>query len=110
MDRTFTTYDAFWEQYLREHADGRSRALHYIGTAVAIVLFVRFLANGSLWSLLLAVASGYIFASAGHFLIEKNRPAVFERPLWTLYSDFRMFGLFLSGRLPDHLRKAGVEP
>lgn len=110
MDRTLNTYDAFWQRYLREHADARSRSLHYVGTAFAIVLFVRFLATGSLWSLLLAAVAGFLFAWIGHLLIEKNRPATFEHPIWSLYSDFRMLFLFLTGRLDDELRRAGVAP
>jgi hypothetical protein len=108
MDERFNTYEAFWQHYLKEHADPNTRTLHYVGTAVALIFFVRFLATGSFWSLLIAVVSGYLFAWAGHFLIEKNRPATFEHPLWSLYSDFRMFFLWLSGRLGEHLRNAGV--
>lgn len=101
-------YPDFWHHYLREHAGEKTRYLHYLGSAVAIVLLVAFLATLNGWLLLAAIVSGYFFAWIAHFAIEKNRPATFTHPLWSLVSDFRMFFLWISGRLEPHLRSAGV--
>lgn len=109
MDEKITTYAEFWPHYLREHANANTRALHYAGTALAVFFFLRFLLTGSVGSLILAVICGYLFAWIAHFWIEKNRPTTFTYPVWSLYSDFRMFFLWITGRLGPCLDEAGVQ-
>ena len=99
------TYDEFWPRYLAAHADPKTRALHYFGTGWALALLAAFAATGNWWWLLAMPLAGYAFAWIGHAFVEKNRPETFSHPLWSLYSDFRMFFLFLAGRLGGELRR-----
>ena len=107
-ERTYQSFDAFFPHYLREHADPRTRAFHYVGTALVIGIWVWALVTLNLWLLLLTPVAGYFFAWVSHAFVERNRPATFTYPWWSLLSDFKMFGLAVTGRLEPHLRAAGV--
>jgi hypothetical protein len=41
---------------------------------------------------------GYGFAWTGHYFFEKNKPATFQYPLYSLISDFKLFFELLSGK------------
>lgn len=102
-----TTYRQFWPFYLREHAKPENRAVHYLGTLLSFGA----LAAGALvnpWWFLVAPFAGYGPAWFGHFVIEKNRPATFTYPFWSLISDYRMTFRFVTGQLGKDLKAAGV--
>jgi hypothetical protein len=96
---TFASFRDFYPFYLGEHSDVRCRRLHFAGSL--LVLFAIFLAmsTGALAWLWLAPVGGYGFAWIGHFVFEKNRPATFKHPLYSLMGDWVMFWDILRGRV-----------
>ncbi len=107
MGERLRSYAEFWPFYLSQHSHPANRALHIIGTAAGAVLLAAGLATLD-WRLIVASAvAGYAFAWAGHAFIERNRPATFTYPVWSLVSDLRMFGLALAGRLAAELKRQG---
>lgn len=106
MADQYRTFDEFWPYYLREHSNVTNRRLHFVGTTIVVAAsFAWFLTLQPLALLAMPVA-GYGFAWVGHFVVEKNRPATFTYPLWSLRADFRMYVLMLIGRLGPELDKA----
>ena len=108
MPRIYTTFAEFWPFYLREHSKVRTRALHYVGTSLVVLIAMAAVLTGR-WGWLIALpVAGYAFAWVAHFGVEKNRPATFTYPLWSLAADFRMWWLWLTRRLGPELDRAGV--
>ena len=110
MAGRYQSFAQFWPFYLAEHSRPRTRALHYAGTTLVVAIVLLALASGR-WLLLLAVPiAGYGFAWLSHMTVERNRPATFTYPTWSLMADFRMWALWLTGRLTPELERAGVRP
>lgn len=109
MAREYRSFSEFWPFYLREHSKARTRSLHYAGTSLVICIAIFTLLTGR-WVWLCAIPfAGYGFAWIAHFAVEKNRPATFTYPLWSLAADFKMWWLWLSGQLGKELERAGVK-
>jgi hypothetical protein len=102
------TFDEFWLFYLKEHKNPVTRALHFTGTSLSMLIVVWALASRRPMLLVPAAICGYAFAWVGHFFVEHNRPATFKYPLWSLRADFKMLAFALSGRLAAELQRAGV--
>jgi hypothetical protein len=95
----YKTFSDFYPFYLREHANLTCRKLHFIGTCGVIALLLLFFFTGNLVILAALPVIGYGFAWAGHILFEKNRPATFKYPFFSLLGDFRMFWDILTGKI-----------
>lgn len=108
--KAIRSYHAFWPYYLREHAKPATRAIHIAGTLTALFLLVDGIVADKPALLLTAVVTGYVPAWVAHFFVEKNLPATFHHPLWSLFSDLRMSWCWIMGQLKYELEKAGVRP
>ncbi|MFL6845461.1 MAG: Mpo1-like protein [Allosphingosinicella sp.] len=102
------SFSEFWPSYLRDHAQPATRRLHYAGTALVLLIAVAGILARD-WRLLLALpVAGYGFAWFAHAVVERNRPATFTYPLWSLAADFRMSWLWATRRLDRELEAAGA--
>lgn len=99
------TFEEFWPYYLSEHSRRSTRALHFVGSTLAGGLALGAVATRRPAWVLGALLAGYGFAWVGHFGFEKNRPATFKHPLWSLAGDWKMWGLMATGRLGAELRR-----
>ncbi|MBV4499038.1 Mpo1-like protein [Pseudomonas shirazensis] len=101
MDRTaqFRSFAEFYPFYLGEHSNPTCRRLHFVGTSLVIALLAYTIASGKWLLLLLIPVAGYGFAWIGHFVFEKNRPATFDHPWYSLIGDFAMFRDILLGKV-----------
>ncbi|MBX9762047.1 MAG: DUF962 domain-containing protein [Pseudomonadaceae bacterium] len=95
----FKSFAEFYPYYLQEHSNATCRRLHYVGSLLVLsVLAYTLLTQQWLWLLALPVI-GYGFAWIGHFVFEKNRPATFDYPLYSLLGDWVMLKDAFTGRI-----------
>jgi hypothetical protein len=95
----YTSFREFYPFYLSEHANRNCRRMHFVGSSlVLLVIVVALAARDARW-LWLAPLFGYGFAWIGHFAFEKNRPATFRHPLYSLAGDWVMYADILRGRV-----------
>lgn len=109
MERKYSSFADFWPFYLGEHSKKGTRALHYIGTTLVVAVAVAALISGNWWWLVVMPLAGYFFAWLAHFTLEHNRPATFTYPAWSLAADFKMWWMWLTGRLGRELDAAGID-
>jgi hypothetical protein len=99
MTKEYTNFSEFYPFYISQHENLVCRRLHVVGSSLIIFLVAYTLFSGA-WSLLLLVpVIGYGFAWAGHFFFEKNKPATFTYPVYSLIGDWVMFKDVLTGKL-----------
>jgi hypothetical protein len=98
MER-YSTFREFYPFYLSEHSNRTCRRLHFAGSVLVIAIIAFAALNRDARWLLLAPLAGYGFAWIGHFFFEKNRPATFAYPLYSLAGDWVMFWDILNRRV-----------
>jgi len=94
-----STFRSFAEFYLGEHANRRCRRMHFIGSTLVLAALALALVTGQWRWLWLMPVAGYGFAWLGHYVFEKNRPATFKHPLYSLAGDWVMYAQMLRGKI-----------
>jgi hypothetical protein len=104
VNQQLRSFGEFWPYYVSQHRHPTNRALHFLGTSLALAALAAALRLGPLWLVALPLA-GYGPAWVGHFFFERNKPATFQYPLWSLLADFRMYGLTWAGRMAAEVER-----
>ena len=91
-EQRFQHFADFYPFYIKEHQHPTSRLLHVFGTGLVLCeLFALLALSAHSFCYIALPITGYGFAWVGHFFFEKNRPATFQYPLWSLRGDFVLF-------------------
>ncbi len=98
MESKYKSLKEFYPFYLSEHQNPTSRKLHFIGTGLVLAILAWSIISLQPLRLLLIPVVGYGFAWMGHFFFEKNKPATFQYPFYSLASDFLLFFDLLKGK------------
>jgi hypothetical protein len=97
-EKEYQSLKAFYPFYLSQHLNGTCRTLHFVGTSLLIISFLTFLITWNWVYLAIVPVLGYGFAWVGHYFFEKNKPATFQYPGYSLASDFIMYWDLLTGK------------
>lgn len=95
----FNSFKEFYPFYLKEHSEKTNRILHFIGTSILIIILAFAIVTRNFKLIWLCPLVGYSFAWLGHFVFEKNRPATFRHPLYSLRGDFVMWWQLLTKKI-----------
>ena len=95
----YGSFREFYPFYLSEHSARTTRRLHFLGSMLGLICVALVFATGNAWWLLIGLAVGYGLAWFAHFVFEKNRPATFKHPLYSLAGDWVMYGQMLRGKI-----------
>ncbi len=96
---TYQSFKEFYPFYLSQHANTHCRRLHFIGSSIVLCIFIYAMWTTSYITLLYIPLVGYGFAWLGHFVFEKNKPATFTYPIYSLIGDWVMFKDMLTGKI-----------
>jgi len=103
MDK-YRSFNEFWPFYVGEHRHRLTRVFHFVGTLTMLVLVIMSVRVNA-WLIFAVPLAGYGFAWFSHFFIEKNRPATFTYPVWSLIADLKMFALMCIGKMAQEVSR-----
>ena len=104
----YASFREFYPYYLSEHRNRTCRQLHFAGSTLVLALIGAAAFTRNAWLLALVPVAGYGFAWVGHFVFEKNRPATFKHPWYSLMGDWVMYWQLLTGKIPFEERNPGT--
>mgnify|MGYP000872367712 CR=1 FL=1 len=91
-------YSTFYLHYLNEHSKKNTRVMHFVGTLLFLLFLLLAISNSSILAFSVGVLIVYGFAWLSHYVVEQNKPATFQYPIWSLLSDFRLCFEILIGK------------
>ncbi len=103
--KTYASFEEFWPEYVRAHTNKTNRQLHFVGTTLAAACVGAGLVFRRPLLLLAAPVVGYGFAWVGHFVFEKNKPASFTHPVYSLRGDWVMWSKIANGTMDAEVEK-----
>ncbi|TDI90701.1 MAG: DUF962 domain-containing protein [Candidatus Dadabacteria bacterium] len=98
-EKKFKSFSEFYPYYLSEHGNPVNRRLHFFGSLLTIIVVLFVIITQTWIALILVPILGYGFAWIGHYFVEKNKPATFTYPLYSLMGDWVMFKDILTGKI-----------
>jgi hypothetical protein len=98
-EERYRSFGDFYPFYLSEHSHKVSRRLHFTGTSIAVALLITAAITQRWWLIAVALVQGYAFAWIGHYFFERNKPATFRYPAFSLMGDWRLWWEILTGKL-----------
>jgi len=105
----YKTFSEFWPFYVAEHSRRGTRLLHFVGTTLGTMFMILMIASGRWWLFPLGLIPGYACAWIGHFVIEKNKPATFQYPLWSFMGDYKMVAYMIVGKMNGEVARVQVD-
>ena len=97
--KQYQTFKDFYPFYLSQHVNKTCRLLHVIASSLIVLLIIYSFYTQQYLLLLTIPLIGYGFAWIGHFVFEKNIPATFTYPVYSLMGDWVMWWQIITGQI-----------
>ncbi len=106
-DPAIRSFEDFWPFYVSQHRRHGTRVTHFLGTTIGLLCLARAVVAVEALFVLWGLVAAYGLAWAGHYFIEKNRPATFTYPFWSFVGDLKMYGLMWRGKMTAEVERLG---
>ena len=99
MKREFSNFQEFFPFYLSQHQNKTNQYLHAFGTTLTLIIWTIALSTQMYGLFPIGLMQGYAWAWVGHFCFEKNKPATFKHPFYSLIGDAFMYYYVITGQI-----------